>query len=150
MWLNLNFWTMNQHVTTHESAFFVFLFWWAFVIYLSGNTPMFFCSVKALKLKPTKLFFFFFFSPTAKRSCVLSTGSGRSACMLLTPLDSRHIRRTTRGGRKRRKAIRRYELSLNVISWLIWMKIWVFFIAKHTELNKKFLIMNLAEKTINL
>lgn len=30
--------------------------------------------------------------------------------MSLTPLDSRHTRRTTRGGRKRRKAVKRYEL----------------------------------------
>ncbi len=47
---------------------------------------------------------------TAKRSCALSMGSGRSACTSSSPLPSKRIKKTTRKGQRRKKAAKGYEL----------------------------------------
>lgn len=47
---------------------------------------------------------------TAKRSCVRSMENGQSACMLLTLLHLKCIRKMTRKGQARKKAAKRYEL----------------------------------------
>lgn len=54
---------------------------------------------------------------TAKRSCVLSMGSGQSASMLLTHLPLKHTRKTTKKGQRTRRAAMRYEL-LNTVESL--------------------------------
>lgn len=57
---------MNQRVATHESAFFfVVLMGFCYLSKRKHRNVVFFLSVKALKLKPTKLFFF---SPQQKEA----------------------------------------------------------------------------------
>lgn len=91
---------MNQRVATHESAFFfVVLMGFCYLSKRKHRNVVFFLSVKALKLKPTKLFFF----PRSKKKLCALYGKWTECLYVVDPAGFEAHKKNDKRGAEEKK-----------------------------------------------